>query len=109
MSSVTMKRRKRREKGTVSVRSLICAFIGAAGLAFLIAGIIAQVLHGSSRKITGVAMLLFFTSFVAMCFGIRYSKREGYTLSSRIWGVALPAIAFAGYAILYVFGLLSVL
>ena len=36
MSRVQMKRRKKREKGSASVRSLICAFSGLAGIIFLV-------------------------------------------------------------------------
>ncbi len=109
MSRVQLKRRKRRERGNVSVRSLLCAGIGAAGLLVIFTGTYQVVAGRLSRTMTGITMLFFVLSLAAVCFGIRFFKREGYSASSRWAGVILPVAALAGNVILYVTGLLKVL
>ena len=109
MSRVQLKRRKRREKGSVSVKSIICATIGAAALVVLAAGIYTAVSGKPDRTVTGAMMIFFFASLCSMCFGIRFSKREGFTPASRFWGVFLPVAAFVGFLLLYIIGLLKVL
>lgn len=109
MKSVQMKRRKRREKGQISIRSLICAAVGAVSIIILAAGIISSVSEKGSRMMAGVSMLFFFVSLCALFFGIKAAKREGFTPGSKFWGVFLPTAAFVGYAILYIIGLLNIL
>lgn len=109
MSRVQLKRRKRREKGNLSIKSIICAAAGMVSLIVLVAAIYASVAGRAGRVMTGASMIFFFLSLWEMCFGIKYSRREGFTFASRLWGVLLPTAAFAGFAVLYVIGLLKVL
>ena len=110
MSRVQLKRRKKREKGSVSVRSLICAVAGLVGILFLIYGIYSASIVGEMpRQVTGLSMIFFFASIVEVIFGIRFAKIPGHSAVSRAWGIILPSAALAGYLGLYVSGLYSIL
>lgn len=109
MKSIQMKRRKRREKGQVSIKSVVCAVCGAFAIAILITGIVRSVSGHGSRMITGVSMLFFFISLCALFFGVKAARRDGFSASSRFWGVLIPAVAFVCYALLYIVGLLNIL
>lgn len=107
MSRVQMKRRKRREKGALSIKSLICAISGAVSIAVLIAAVYESVSGTKNRLMTGLMMLFFFASLCETVFGIRYSRREGFAPGARIFGVVVPLAALCGYIGLYIVGILN--
>ncbi len=110
MSRVQMKRRRKREKGTASVRSLICAFSGIAGIIFLIYAVFkAAAATEMPRTVTGIAMIFFFGGLIELVFGIRAAKIPGHSVSSRVLGILFPAISLAGYLVMYLVGLYRVL
>ena len=99
MSRVQMKRRKKREKGSASVRSLICAFSGLAGIIFLVYAVYeAAVKEQMPRMVTGLAMIFFFCGLIWNTFSedsraFSFIKGLGYTSSScfigRVYGDVL--------------------
>ena len=93
MSRVQMKRRKKREKGSASVRSLICAFSGLAGIIFLVYAVYEAAVKEQMPRM----------------FGIRSAKIPGHSVSSKVWGILLPAVSLAGYMVMYLVGLYRVL
>ncbi|MQN01848.1 MAG: hypothetical protein DUD27_03930 [Lachnospiraceae bacterium] len=110
MSRIQMKRRRKREREAASVRSLICAFAGLAGIIFLFYAIYAATVNKSlPRQVTGFSMIFFFASLIELVFGIRFAKKPGHSVSSRAWGVVLPAAALTGYLVLYLVGLYRIL
>lgn len=110
MSRIQMKRRKKREKASASVRSVICGLAGLVGIIFLIYSIYeAAVSKKMPRQVTGLSMIFFFLSLIELVFGIRFAKVTGYSVSSRVLGALIPAVAFAGYLALYVVGLYRLL
>lgn len=110
MSRVQMKRRKKREKAQASVKSVICALAGLVGIIFLIYSIYeASVNKEMPRMVTGLSMIFFFLSLIELVLGIRFAKTIGHSVSSRVWGVLIPAVALAGYMALYVAGLYALL
>ncbi len=110
MSRVQMKRRKKREKGSASVRSLICAFSGLAGIIILVYAVYeAAVKEQMPRMVTGLAMIFFFCGLIELVFGIRSAKIPGHSVSSKVWGILLPAVSLAGYMVMYLVGLYRVL
>ena len=110
MSRVQMKRRKKREKGSASVRSLICAFSGMVGIIFFIYAVCeAAVKSQMPRSFTGLAMIFFFAGLIEMVLGVRFAKIPGHSLSSKVCGILFPAISLAGYLTLYLIGVYRLL
>lgn len=105
-----MRRRKKRERAQVCVQSLICAAAGVVGLVFLLYSIYTTVAEKKVTKMTaGLSMVFFFLSLIELCAGIRYGKKTGRSVASRVWGIIVPAASFAGYALCYAAGLYFIL